>query len=424
MSGTATLAGRADWLQDRHLQALLAILAEGGEQARIAGGAVRNALLGEPVADIDIATTVTPDETIRRGEAAGFKAVPTGAEHGTITLVAAGRPYEVTTLRADVETDGRRAKVRFGRDWQADAERRDFTINGLYAEADGTVIDLVGGLADIETRTIRFIGDPEKRIREDFLRILRFFRFFAWYGSGRPDAEGLKACARLKDGIDGLSAERVWAELKKLLSASDPSRALLWMRQASVLTRALPESEKWGIDAVHGLVGTERDLGWPADAMLRLEAIVPPDAGRMATLAERLRLSKAEAARLADWAKASPLAATTSDTALARLLYRGSPQGICDRLRLSLVSARGRAVAETEALVEAGTYARLLKRAATWRKPVFPLKGADLKALGVEDGPDLGALLRRLEEEWVMSGFSLARDALLERAARLAGEGG
>ncbi len=152
--------------------------------------------------------------------------MPTGAEHGTITVVAGGKPYEVTTLRADVETDGRRAKVRFGRDWRRDAERRDFTINALYAEADGTVVDLVGGLADLESRTLRFIGDAETRIREDYLRILRFFRFFAWYGSGRPDAEGLKACARLKDGLDRLSAERVWAELKKLLSAPDPSRAL------------------------------------------------------------------------------------------------------------------------------------------------------------------------------------------------------
>src|SRR6185312_10534698 len=151
---------------------------------------------GQPVADVDIATTTEPDETARRAKTAGFKTVPTGADHGTITVIAGGRPFEVTTLRADVETDGRRAKVRFGRDWKADAERRDFTINALYAEADGQVVDLVGGLADLESRTLRFIGDPEARIREDFLRILRFFRFFAWYGAGRPDADGLKACAR------------------------------------------------------------------------------------------------------------------------------------------------------------------------------------------------------------------------------------
>ena len=298
MSGAASIAGKAEWLPNKHLQHLLLVLSEGSEEARIAGGAVRNALLGEPVADIDIATTTLPAETMRRAEAAGFKIVPTGAEHGTITVIAAGRPFEVTTLRADIETDGRRAKVHFGRDWQRDAERRDFTINALYATADGAVIDLVGGIADLESRTIRFIGDADMRIREDFLRILRFFRFFAWYGAGRPDAAGLRACARLKEGLDLLSAERVWMELKKLLSASDPSRALLWMRQAGVLTRVLPESEKWGIDLIHPLVKAETDLGWPADPLLRLEALLPPDAGRMKALAERLKLSTAEAARL------------------------------------------------------------------------------------------------------------------------------
>lgn len=419
MSKGITLAGRAAWLADKNLQRLLAALSEGGEEARVAGGAVRNTLLGEPVADIDIATTTLPDETIRRGEAAGFKAVPTGAEHGTITLVVAGHPYEVTTLRADIETDGRRAKVLFGRDWQADAERRDFTINGLYAEADGTVVDLVGGIADIESRTVRFIGDAENRIREDFLRILRFFRFFAWYGKGRPDADGLKACARLKDGLDGLSAERVWSELRKLLSAPDPSRALLWMRQAGVLTKILPESEKWGIDAIHPLTGAERDLGWPADPMLRLEAIVPPDAARMAALAERLKLSKAEAARLADWAMTMPPAASATDLTLRQALYRGSPDGIRDRLGLSLVSARARAISDTEALLEAGAYGRLLKLAQKWQKPAFPLKGADLTAMGMAPGPEIGKLMRKLEDAWIESGFSLTRDALIKRAAEL-----
>ena len=185
-----SIAGKAEWLSNKHLQRLLSVLSEDGEEARVAGGAVRNTLLGQPVTDVDIATTTLPEETARRAEAAGFKTVPTGIEHGTITVVAAGRPYEVTTLRDDIETDGRRAKVRFGRDWRRDAERRDFTINALYATADGAVVDLVGGLADLDSRTIRFIGDAEMRIREDFLRILRFFRFFAWYGAGRPDADG------------------------------------------------------------------------------------------------------------------------------------------------------------------------------------------------------------------------------------------
>ncbi|RWP48839.1 CCA tRNA nucleotidyltransferase [Mesorhizobium sp.] len=417
MSGPVSLAGKADWLGEKHLQRLLAALAHGGEEARVAGGAVRNALISQPVADVDIATTCLPDETIRRAEAAGFKAVPTGIEHGTITIVAGGKPFEVTTLRADIETDGRRAKVSFGRDWKADAQRRDFTINALYAEADGTVVDLVGGIADIEARRLRFIGDPEARIREDYLRILRFFRFFAWYGDGRPDAEGLKACARLKEGLSQLSVERVWSELKKLLAAPDPSRALLWMRQASVLTSVLPESEKWGIDAIHALTRTEKDLGWTPDPLLRLEAIVPPDVARMKTLAERLRFSVSEAVRLRQWTLTAPVAPKTTEVELAKRLYRGDRQGFVDRLRLSLASARARAVEDNDALLEAGGFSRLLAFAGKWKKPDFPLKGADLTTLGASPGPKLGATLKNLENEWIESGFALDRGALLERAA-------
>ncbi len=413
----ASVSG-SDWLRDPSLQRLLAALSADGEKARIAGGAVRNALLGETVADVDIATTTLPAETIRRAEAAGFRAVPTGIEHGTVTVVADGKGHEVTTLRADVETDGRRAKVAFGRDWKADAERRDFTINALYAEADGTVVDLVGGLADLENRTLRFIGDAEARIREDYLRILRFFRFFAWYGSGRPDADGLKACARLKAGMERLSAERVWNELRKLLAAPDPSRSLLWMRQAGVLTTILPESEKWGIDAIHGLVGAERDLGWQPDPLLRLAAILPPDAARIALLADRLKMSKAEARRLEEWASAPAIEPTGTEGAVAKDLYRHGGQPIRDRLKLALASARARAAASDQALIEAGGYARLLKFAEKWKAPRFPLKGADLRAIGVPAGPDMGKLLKRLEDEWVEAGFRLDAGALLERAAR------
>ncbi|WP_394893590.1 CCA tRNA nucleotidyltransferase [Mesorhizobium sp. AaZ16] len=418
MTGTTVIAG-ANWLARDELQRLLKALSAQGEEARIAGGAVRNALFAEPVADIDIATTNLPDETVRRVEAAGFKAVPTGAEHGTITAIAGGKPYEVTTLRADVETDGRRAKVRFGRDWAEDAQRRDFTINALYAEADGTVVDLVGGLADIESRTLRFIGEPEDRIREDYLRILRFFRFFAWYGAGRPDAEGLKACARLKEGLDQLSAERVWNELKKLLSAPDPSRALLWMRQAGVLTRVLPESEKWGIDAIHPLVKAELELGWAADPLLRLMAIVPPDATRMAGLAERLRLSNAEAERLTNWARTVQPVSSLPEDALARQLYRSDRRGFIDRLRLALSSARSRGAEDDKALIEAGGYSRLLAYAEGWQKPEFPIRGRDLAALGAEAGPRLGEIMRDLEKQWVEEGFLPDRGALIERATSL-----
>ncbi|MFC6489040.1 CCA tRNA nucleotidyltransferase [Nitratireductor sp. GCM10026969] len=412
----ATIDNKAEWLHRPGLQALLAVLNEGDEEARIAGGAVRNALLGQPVTDVDIATTTTPEETTRRAEAAGFKVVPTGFEHGTVTVVAKGLPYEVTTLRADVETDGRYARVVFGRDWKDDAERRDFTINALYAEADGRVVDLVGGLSDLETRTLRFIGDAETRIREDYLRILRFFRFFAWYGSGRPDADGLKACTRLKDGLARLSAERVWSELKKLLAAADPSRALLWMRQTGTLTAVLPESERWGIDAIHGLVDTERAFGWAPDPLLRLAAIIPPDAERVKALAVRLRMSKAEAAALVGWAEAPVPDPSLGESAFAKLLYRAGEKGVDKRLRLALAGARARAQADDGALMEAAGYRRLLDTLERWQRPVFPLGGKDLLPLGFKPGAELGKTLAALEERWLESGFAMSREDLLSEA--------
>ena len=409
-----SIAGRAPWLDEPDLQAVLAVLGADGEEARIAGGAVRNALLGAPGSDVDIATTNLPAETVARVQRAGFRAVPTGIDHGTVTVIAGGRPYEVTTLRDDVETDGRHARVVFGRDWKRDAERRDFTINALYADADGTVFDPIGGLADVESRTLRFIGKAEDRIREDYLRILRFFRFFAWYGAGRPDAEGLKACARLKDGLARLSAERVWSELRKLLSAPDPSRAILWMRQTGVLTAILPETEKWGIDALAPLIETEVALGWTPDALLRLMAVLPPDPARMEALAKRLRLSRAENDRLVAWAMAEPARADMGDLALSKMLYRGDAQGVRDRLALALAAARG-----SGKLTEAGTYLRQHKLAAVWERPTFPARGDDLAALGVTPGRRMGDLLRELESEWVDSGFQTGRDALLARAAAL-----
>jgi tRNA nucleotidyltransferase/poly(A) polymerase len=408
----------APWLREAGLQKLLTALSQDGEEARVAGGAVRNALLGQAVSDVDVATTTVPDETIRRAKDAGFKVIPTGYEHGTVTVVGAGTAYEVTTLRADVETDGRHAKVEFGRDWAQDAARRDFTINAIYAKADGEVVDLVGGISDIETGTLRFIGEAEERIREDYLRILRFFRFFAWYGRGRPDADGLKACVRLRDGMRGLSAERVWSELKKLLMAPDPSRALLWMRQTGVLTVILPESEKWGIDTIHGLVEAEKGLGWAVNPLLRLAAIVPPDAARMADLARRLRLSKNEGAMLERWAMAPMPRSDMSVDEFRKLLYQMGPSGLEWRLKLALVSARTRAVDDAGALSEAAGLQRLLKVAREWEKPVFPVSGKDLLKLGYEPGEVVGRTLAKLEQTWVDAGFKTPRESLLESAKR------
>ncbi len=400
-------------LENKGLNHLLAILNQGGEEARIAGGAVRNALIGESISDVDIATTCLPQEVTKRGEANGFKVFPTGILHGTVTVIVDGESYEVTTLRADIRTNGRHAEVMFGRDWQADAERRDFTINALYADSDGKIIDLVGGLQDIKTKTLRFIGDAEARIREDHLRILRFFRFFAWYGTGRPDTEGLKACVRLKDTITQLSVERIWSELKKLMSAPDPSRALLWMRQTGVLTVALPESEKWGIDAVHGLVATERDLGWDRDPILRVMAIIPPHLGRVEELAERLKLSTLERVRLEKWAGSELPKPDLDNRFFARALYRGDPVGTTDRLTLALASARALAVNDDKEMMKAAGYSRLLDFASDWEKPAFPVKGSDFLAMGVTAGPEVGERLRVLEEKWVEGDFTLSKAQLL-----------
>jgi poly(A) polymerase len=412
------ISDRANWLRSKPLQALFAALNRDGGEVRVVGGAVRNTLLGTKVSDVDLATTHLPEQTVRLAKEAGFKPVPTGIEHGTITVVVQGQPFEVTTLRKDIETNGRHAKVAFGTDWKTDAERRDFTINALYATADGDVIDYVGGLVDIETKTLRFIGDAEERIREDYLRILRFFRFFAWYGSGRPEADGLRASARLKDGLNQLSAERVWSELKKLLSAPDPSRAMLWMRQSGVLSAILPESEKWGIDAIHGLVRAEADLDWQVDALLRLESIVPPDAARMTELGKRLKMSNAERARLEAWARADAIKSETSEQALKKLIYRGSSQAVADRIRLAYASARQEAAASDEAMIRAGGYSRLLDAVEKYEPLVFPVTGGDLLSLGIEKGPGLGEALRGLETLWIDSGFSLDREALLDKLDR------
>ncbi|NVD39457.1 CCA tRNA nucleotidyltransferase [Ensifer sp. HO-A22] len=413
-----SVAGES-WFSAPSLRRVFDLLnAEGGE-ARVVGGAVRNSLMGVPAGDVDMATTWHPQDVSDRAKAAGIKVVPTGIDHGTVTLVVDGTPYEVTTLRRDVATDGRRAEVAFGTDWKMDAERRDFTINALYANQKGEVIDDVGGLADIESRTLRFIGNAAERVAEDYLRILRFFRFFAHYGNGRPDADGLRACAQARSKLSTLSAERVWAETKKLLSAEDPGRALLWMRQAGVLTEILPETAKWGIDAIPELVAAERAFSWVPDPLLRLAAIVPPDAERLEAMAARLRLSKAEAAYFSRFANAPAIPAKTVDAALDRLLYRHGAEGISARLRLALSSARRKSENDPSLLAETAAFQRLLKRSEAWARPSFPLTGADVLKAGIPAGPRVGEILSELETLWVERNFSVDRANLVARLEAL-----
>ncbi|AQX20082.1 poly(A) polymerase [Bartonella sp. WD16.2] len=406
---------QVDWLQNSHIQTLLRILSLDGEEARIVGGAVRNQLLNQPISDIDIATTCLPQQVIKRVEKEGFKAIPTGVDFGTVTVVIESRCYEVTTLRSDIETDGRYAKVVFCRDWKKDAQRRDFTINALYCDASGQLYDEVGGLNDIESKTIRFIGVAKDRICEDYLRILRFFRFFAWYGRGRPDAQGLKACISLKQGLHKLSPERIWGEMKKLLTASDPTRALLWMRQSGILTLILPETEKWGIDTIHPLVKIEHILAWKADSLLRLESLLPPDPVRLYDMAHRLRLSNEEKKRLQEWAKLGMINPNCSDICVKKLIYFHGRQPVLDQLSLSLASVCTGILDEDEILEKAKYYLQLYHLAQQWQIPTFPISGRDLVKKGLAQGVLLGQKLKELEKIWVKSEFLMDRDELLEK---------
>jgi len=404
----------AEWLNAAPLRELLAALDSGGEEARVVGGAVRNALLGLPVGDVDIATTALPEEVKRRAEAAGFKAVPTGIEHGTVTVVADKQPFEVTTLREDVETFGRHAKVAFGRDWRRDAERRDFTINALSVSRDGTIHDYVGGLADLDARRVRFIGDPERRIAEDYLRILRFFRFHAAYGEGEPDPAGVAAAIAARAGLDGLSRERVRMELMQLLVAKRATATLATITEAGLLQQVLG-----GVPLVASftsLVKLEGELAPVPDAVRRLAALavsVTEDAER---LRERLRLANAEYERLmamADrwWA----ISAYATEGAGRELLYRLGRGRFIDRVLLAWArSSDGAADEHWRAL------AALPQR---WTAPVFPLKAADLLARGLAKGPRLGAALAAAEEAWIAADFPLdpaALSAIADAAARVA----
>lgn len=390
----------ANWLKDKALVQVFDALENAGGAACIVGGAVRNTLMGHAVGDIDIATTNTPDETIALLKAADIKSVPTGVEHGTVTAVIDGKAFEITSLRKDVVTDGRHAVVAFGTSFEDDAERRDFTINAIFADRHGNLYDYVGGLADIETETLRFIGDAATRIEEDYLRILRFFRFFAIYGKHRPEAQGLKACARLKDGLDGLSAERIWNEMRKLFAAPDPSRSLLWMRQVGVLTKLLPESEKWGIDAIPPLMDAERTHGFSPDALVRLMSIIPPRVDTVNDISARWKLSNAERDRLRAWASL-PQQLPKDARALRALAYRHSKKAVLDGLRVQTALRRDDELAFAAKTIDA------------WDVPVLPVKGADLIERGYEKGPLLGAKLKELENAWIESDFKLARAALI-----------
>lgn len=376
-----------DWIDRPGTQAVCAMLQDAGHRALFVGGCVRNALLGEPVADIDIATDARPETVMDRAGAVGLRAVPTGIDHGTVTVIADGLPHEITTFRRDVATDGRRATIAYSTDIAEDARRRDFTMNALYAAADGTVIDPLGGLPDLTARRVRFIEDAEARIREDYLRILRFFRFHAWYGDPKegPDAEGMAACASLSAGLETLSKERVGSELLKLLAAPDPAPAVGSMEFAGCLTRILPGANARALPV---LVHLEKATQTPPDPIRRLAVLGGADHGDL------LRLSRQQARTLATIRNG-----IDSAQGVAELAWRHG-----ETLARDVVLARA-AMLEQPLPVGMGED---LARGAAAR---FPVRAADLP--GDITGPDIGATLKRLESRWIASGFTQDKAQLL-----------
>ncbi len=385
------------------MQALKA--AGGPDAARFVGGCVRDALLGLPIGDIDIATLLTPDQTMAALTAAGIKFAPTGIDHGTVTAIAQGRPFEVTTLRRDVATDGRRAVVAFTTDWAEDAQRRDFRLNALYMDETGAIFDPVGqGIEDGRAGRIVFVGDPETRIREDYLRILRFFRFRAWFGRGEADAAGLEACRRLTDGLSWLSAERISKELLKLLAAEDPRPALEEMARIGALAAILPEAQ--GLDRFRALVEIERGSLGERDAALRLAAILPPDPAVTAGACERLRLSNALRERLRAAVQPDPaIAPDMTPVMVRRRLYEAGVVPFRDRVKLAWAFAGG----------AAAPWRDLLQTADAWTRPTFPLNGEDAAAVGFKPGPAMGQALREAEAWWVEQDFAPDRAILMAR---------
>jgi poly(A) polymerase len=389
------------------------LAARGGEDAvRFVGGCVRDWVMGRPIGDIDIATTLRPDAVTAALEGAGLKVVPTGLAHGTVTAVYDGAPFEITTLRRDVETDGRRAVVSFTEDWAEDAARRDFTLNALYLDLAGDIHDPTGaGLVDAHAGRIRFVGDPRQRIMEDGLRILRFFRFLAWFGKGPPDPEALGACAEGRDGLKRLSAERISRELLKLLGAEDPLPALDLMAEAGVLERVVPAFD--GLERIRGLVGVDNEVLFTCDPVLRLAALLPRAPLAAAAAARGLRLANAVVDRIAAAGGEEPrIVSWLSPREIRRALYRLGPSVFKDRVRLAW-AADPRPAAATQ-------WRTLLVFAETWTPPTFPLTGAQILKAGVPPGPLVGAVRREVEDWWVDLDFPDDALAMLERLKAVA----
>ena len=377
-----------DWLTRAPTQAVMELISRSGHRVVFVGGCVRDALLGRPVGDVDIATDARPEEVLAIAEAAGMRALPTGVEHGTVTLVEGGVPHEVTTFRHDVDTNGRHAVVAFSDDLSEDARRRDLTLNALYAEVDGTVIDPLGALPDLEARRVRFVGEAEERIREDYLRILRFFRFHAHYAdpAGGIDAEGLAAAAANVEGLRRLSRERIGSEMRRLLAAPDPAPAVAAMAAAGVLAAVLPGADPGPLGPLAAL---EERLGAAPDWRRRLALLGGEEP------ADAFRLSRAETRHARDLA-----AAAWGEAGTAELAWRRGPDFARDAELLRAARFGAPLPAGLAEAIAAGASAR------------FPLRASDLPL----EGRALGQALREAERRWIASGFRLTREELIDGA--------
>lgn len=406
--------GQPHWMTAPATAAVLdALEAAGGPDcARFVGGCVRNALVGRPIDDIDIATRLTPEQVTAALQAAGIRALPTGIEHGTVTAVSNHLPHEITTLRRDVSTDGRRATVAFTDDWHEDAERRDFTLNALYARRDGGIFDPTGhGVADARAGRIVFVGEPEQRLREDHLRNLRFFRFYAWFGKGAPDPAAVAACAALKDSVHNLAAERISKELLKLLAAEDPRAAVRLMAETGVLDVVLKLPADLG--RFEALCGIEGDQLFENDPVLRLAALLPNDQVAAARLAERLRLSNPVRDRIVAALSPTPvLKSWMSPREIRREVYRGGQGTFRDRAKLAW-SAAPRTATTMQ-------WRGLIALADGWSPPSLPLTGEEVMNAGVPKGPLVGRVIREVEDWWVDNDFLDDKLSIIEKLKAVA----
>jgi poly(A) polymerase len=393
------------WMTAPETVAVMTALGEG----RFVGGAVRNALLGTAVVDIDIAVPMPPQEAMARLKAKGIKVVETGLEHGTVTAIAGTHAFEVTSLRKDVETDGRHAVIAFTEDWAEDAARRDFTINALYATAEGEIFDYATGVEDLIAGRVRFMGDARTRIAEDYLRVLRLFRFHAWYGKGDLDGEALRAAAEARAKLKSLSGERIAKELLRLLEAANPSSVLRVMAATGILSELLPGALQ--LPRLERLTEIQADNLWPRDAVLRLAALLPDGSEAAHAVADALKLSNADRLRLEEALSGEPVPHQLSAAEARRLLYRIGAGRLRDKVLLQWAgAARG-----AKGLHAGLPWRMLLEMAQTWQRPRFPLTGRDVMAAGVPQGPDVGRILAAVEDWWVAHDFAADEAACRDR---------